>query len=116
MPQTLSVNLMHIIFTTKQRAPLINDDVGANLHAYLAGTARRLDLQCFRVGGVGYHVRLAMRPVATKTAARAAFAWERGYALFSFGPAAVSALLNYIDGQAAHHLKRDLQDEMRAFF
>jgi REP element-mobilizing transposase RayT len=134
MPQTLSFNLVHIIFSTKNRVPLINDEIASALHAYLAGTARKLDCECFRVSGVADHVHLAMRLGATKTAARVVseiktgssvwmkergvreFAWQRGYALFSVGPADIDALLRYIDGQKAHHVKRDFPDEMRAFF
>ena len=134
MSQTLSFNLVHIVFSTKQRAPLIREDVAAALHAYLAGTARKLDCECFRVGGVADHVHLAIRLATTRTAAKVVseiktgssiwmkeqgirnFAWQRGYALFSVSPADMGALLSYIDEQAAHHRKRDFRDEMRAFF
>jgi REP element-mobilizing transposase RayT len=134
MPQTLSFNLVHIIFSTKHRAPSIHDDILPALHSYLAGTARRLDCECFRVGGVADHVHLAVRLAATKTAAKvvseiktgssvwmkeqgiANFAWQRGYGLFSVSPADLGALVSYIDGQKAHHRKRGFQDEMRAFF
>jgi len=134
MPQTLSFNLVHIIFSTKNRAPLINDGILAGLHAYLAGTARKLDCECFRVGGVADHVHLAIRLGTTKTSAKVVsemktgsslwmkeqgvrnFAWQRGYALFSVGPGDIGALVSYIDGQKAHHQKRGFQDEMRAFF
>lgn len=134
MPQTLSFNLVHIIFSTKHRAPLIHDDIVPNLHAYLAGTARKLDCECFRVGGVADHIHLAMRLATTRTAAKVVseiktgssiwmkeqgiekFAWQRGYGLFSVGPADMVPLVHYIDGQKAHHVKRSFQDEMRAFF
>ena len=134
MPQTLSFNLVHIVFSTKNRDSLINDGIASALHAYLAGTARKLDCECFRVGGVADHVHLAMRLATTRTAAKVVseiktgssiwmkehgirqFAWQRGYALFSVGPADVGALLRYIDAQKAHHRKRDFRDEMRAFF
>jgi putative transposase len=134
MPQTLSFNLVHIIFSTKNRVPLINDDILPALHTYLAGTARKLDCECFRAGGVADHVHLAMRLAATRTAAKVVseiktgssawmkqqgvqtFAWQRGYGLFSVSPADLGALVQYIDGQEAHHRKRDFQDEMRAFF
>ena len=134
MPQTLSFNLVHIIFSTKQRVSLINDDLCANLHAYLAGVARKLDCECFRVGGVADHVHLAVKLATTRTAAKFVseiktgssawmkeqgvgnFAWQRGYGLFSVGPADIGALIQYIDGQKVHHRKRSFQDEMRVFF
>jgi REP element-mobilizing transposase RayT len=134
MPQTLSFNLVHIIFSTKNRAPIIHDETTAALHAYLAGTARKLDCECFRVGGVADHVHLAVKLATTRTAAKfvsemktgssqwmkqqgvAKFAWQRGYGLFSVGPADIAALVQYIDAQATHHRRRSFQDEMRAFF
>jgi putative transposase len=134
MPQTLSFNLVHVVFSTKNRAPLIDDTVAVGLHAYLAGTARKLDCECFRVGGVADHVHLAMRLAPTRMASKvvsefktassvwmkehgvAKFAWQRGYGLFSVGPSDIGELIAYIETQEAHHLKRNFQDEMRAFF
>lgn len=134
MPQTLSFNLVHVIFSTKNRLPLIGDDIAGDLHAYLAGTARKLDCECFRVGGIRDHVHLAMRLTPTRTGAKvvseiktsssvwmkqqgiANFVWQRGYGMFSVGPADLGALVRYIDQQETHHRKRSFQDEMRAFF
>ena len=134
MPQTLNLNLVHIVFSTKDRIPLISDEVAPALHAYLAGTARKLECDCFRASGVADHVHLALRLASTVAAAKvvselktsssvwmkekgvAQFAWQRGYGLFSVGPADLDALVRYIDGQKLHHAKRSYQDEMRAFF
>jgi putative transposase len=134
MPQTLSFNLVHIIFSTKNRVPLIQDVIIADLHAYLAGTARKLDCECLRAGGVADHVHLALRLSPTKTAAKvvseiktgasvwlkgqgvANFAWQRGYGLFSVSPADLGALVKYIDEQKAHHRQRGFLEEMRAFY
>ncbi len=131
MPQTLSFNLVHVVFSTKGRMPLIKD--GPALHAYLAGTARELGCECFRAGGVEDHVHLALKIGVTKAAAKVlseikssssawmktqgvgGFAWQRGYALFSVGPAHMAALIQYIDGQEAHHWRQDFQSEMRGF-
>jgi putative transposase len=133
MAQTLSLNLVHIVFSTKQRQASIVEEMGPLLHAYLAGTARRLDCECFRVGGVQDHVHLALRLASTRTSAKvvseiktassvwmkeqgvAGFAWQRGYGLFSVGPADLGALMQYIDGQRKHHAKRSFQDEIRGF-
>jgi len=43
------------------------------------------------------------------------FAWQRGYGVFSVGPADLEALMHYIDTQEAHHRKHSFQDEFRAF-
>ena len=131
MPQTLCLNLVHVIFSTKDRAPHIREEVVPGLHAYLAGTARRLGAECYRVGGMSNHVHLALRLGPTCAAAKTVselktsssvwmnadgvpeFAWQRGYGLFSVSPAHREALIRYIDNQAAHHARRSFQDEMR---
>ena len=133
MAQTLSLNLVHIVFSTKQRKSLISEEIGPALYAYMAGTARRLDCECFRVGGVQDHVHLALRLASTRTSAKvvseiktgssvwmkqqgvAGFAWQSGYGLFSVGPTDLGALMLYIDRQRQHHAKRSFQDEMRGF-
>jgi putative transposase len=135
MPQSLSYLLTHIVFSTKDRAPVLDATVRPALHAYLATVARNADCECFRVGGVADHVHLAVRLSRTITMAQlieelktssskwlktqspalAAFAWQRGYGAFSVGPSDLNALLHYIDNQEEHHKKRSFQDEYRAF-
>jgi putative transposase len=134
MPQTLSFNLVHVIFSTKNRQALIHDEISDKLHSYLAGTARILDCECFRAGGIVDHVHLALRLAPTRQASKVVseiktgssvwmkqqgvkdFAWQRGYGLFSVSPADIAALVRYIETQKAHHRKRGFQDEMRAFY
>jgi len=135
MPQSLSYLLTHIVFSTKDRAPVLDATVRPALHAYLATVARNADCECFRVGGVADHVHLAVRLSRTITMAQlieelktssskwlktqspalAAFAWQRGYGAFSVGPSDLNALLQYIDNQEEHHKTRNFQDEYRAF-
>jgi putative transposase len=134
MPQSLSVLLVHIIFSTKDRRPLLNEGVRNGLHAYLATIVRDRECECLRVGGVADHVHMAVRVNATGSVAKlvgeakaisskwvkeqgvAGFGWQRGYAAFSVSPADTGALIQYIETQEAHHRKRDFQQEMRAFF
>ena len=135
MPQSLSFVLVHVVFSTKDRAPVLDVDVRAQLHAYLATVARNRDCECYRAGGVADHVHLAIRLSRTLTVANlvgelktssskwlktlsptlANFAWQRGYGAFSVGPSDLEALRGYIDGQEKHHQTRTFQDEFRAF-
>lgn len=134
MPQSLSFLLVHIVFSTKDRMPIINAVTRPALHAYLATVARTIDCECFRVGGVADHVHLAVQLARTATTAKlvetlktssakwlktqsldlSSFAWQRGYAAFSVRPTDLDALLNYISTQAAHHNTRTFEDEYRA--
>lgn len=43
MPQSLSFNLIHLIFSTKNRTPAITQDIIDDLHAYLSQVARKHD-------------------------------------------------------------------------
>ena len=135
MPQSLSYLLTHIVFSTKDRTPVLDATVRTALHACLATVARNVDCECFRVGGVADHVHLAVRLSRTLTMAKlieelktssskwlktqspalASFAWQRGYGAFSVGPSDLNALLHYIDTQEEHHRARTFQDEYRAF-
>jgi REP element-mobilizing transposase RayT len=135
MPQSLSLILVHLVFSTKDRLPLIGEAIREGLHAFLAGVARTAGCECFRVGGVADHVHLAVRLSRTITVAQliedlktssskwikeqssklGAFAWQRGYGAFSVGPGDRQALLDYIDSQEEHHRTRTFQEEYRAF-
>jgi REP element-mobilizing transposase RayT len=133
MPQSLSLVIVHIIFSTKDRHPIRDADILPSLHAYLATIARDRDCECYRVGGVADHVHLAIRLSRTITIARliqdlktlsskwmksqnfANFAWQQGYAAFSTAPKDLDALLHYIDTQQHHHHKQSFQDELLTF-
>jgi REP element-mobilizing transposase RayT len=135
MPQSLSFVLVHVIFSTKDRAPLLAPAVCADLYAYLATVVRNADCECFRVGGVANHVHIALRLSRTAAVANLVrdlktsssqwlktqsptlehFAWQKGYGAFSVSPSDVEPLRNYIDTQEEHHRKRTYQEEYRAF-
>ena len=135
MPQSLALIIVHLVFSTKDRQPLLGASIRSALHAYLATVARNAGCECYRVGGAADHVHLAVRFSRTLTMADlveelktstskwlktqspelAAFAWQRGYGAFSVGPSDLEALRAYIDKQEEHHRTRTFQDEYRAF-
>jgi REP element-mobilizing transposase RayT len=47
MPQSLSYLLVHIVFSTKDRAPLLDAQIRPDLYAYLATTARNQGCECW---------------------------------------------------------------------
>ena len=136
MPQSLSYVLVHLVLSTKQRRPFLNDTIRSEMHSYLASVLGGSENICVRVGGVSDHVHVALFIARTETMSRlverlkvssskwiktkgqefAQFGWQRGYAAFSVGLHDRASLVRYIDGQAEHHRKRDFQGEMRAMF
>jgi REP element-mobilizing transposase RayT len=135
MPLSLGFVVVHVIFSTKGRKAVLGDSVCVELYPYLSTVVRNAGCECYRVGGVADHVHLAIRLsrtanvaklvadlkassskwIKTKSPEFAKFAWQRGYGVFSVGPADLTALVQYIDAQETHHRKRSFQDEFRAF-
>jgi putative transposase len=135
MPQSLSLLIAHLIFSTKGRRPFLNTEIRGPLHAYLATLARNADCHCYRVGGREDHVHLAIALPRTAAIADLVrhlkasssnwlktqsidikdFSWQRGYACISISPKDVDALVDYIDRQEEHHRKRTFQEEYRMF-
>jgi len=135
MPQSLALLIVHVVFSTKDRTAVLGPSIRPTLHAYLATVARNLACECPRVGGTSDHVHLVIRLSRTISAAKlveklktsatqwvkaqsaefSGFAWQRGYGVFSVGPADLDALLGYIDNQEEHHRKRTFQEEYLMF-
>ena len=135
MPQSLANVVVHLAFSTKDRAACLGPSIRPALHAYLATVARNAGCDCPRIGGVADHVHLAVRLSRTVTIAAlveeletssskwlktqspelGGFAWQRGYGVFSVGPTDLDALLAYLDNQEEHHRTKTFQDEYRAF-
>ena len=132
MPQSLAQLYVHLVFSTKDRAPLIPPATLPGLHAYLAGTLDAIACPALQVGGVADHVHLLFRlskNLALAEAVKAAkiesskwmkgdgaapgFAWQAGYGAFSVSASHVGAVTAYIREQASHHARRTFQEEFR---
>lgn len=133
MPQSLALVLVHVVFSTSDRRPLLHHPIRHDLHAYLAACARIAGCECYVAGGVADHVHLAVRLSRTVTVAKlvedlktssskwlktqspslTSFAWQSGYGAFSVGPSDLPALRRYIEDQEKHHQKVSFQDEFR---
>lgn len=133
MAQSLSNVLVHLVFSTKHRARLIDEAVEADLHAYLAGIAKRLDCSPHKIGGVEDHVHLACsqsrtitiadlvqelkqstsRWIKTRGERYKAFEWQSGYGAFSVSQSHLEALRKYIASQREHHRDETFQNEFR---
>ena len=132
MPQSLSNVLVHLVFSTKERRPFLQDAAKRDaMHRYLAGISERLDCPIVRVGGIEDHVHLLARQARTITLAdwvkelkRASslwaksqqlsqFQWQAGYGGFSVSQSQSADAEGYIARQEEHHQKFDFQQEFR---
>lgn len=122
----------HIVFSTKERRPLIRPEWRPRLHEYLGGTVRGLEGVALAIGGVEDHVHLLfslrathcladfMRELKKASSTWSAehherdFAWQDGYAAFTVSPTHRDSVCSYIAGQEAHHRKKAFKEELVA--
>ena len=135
MSQSLSLILLHLVFSTKNREPWLDTNIRPRCFAYLAEVGRELGCEVYRVGGTADHIHMAIQLTRTLAVAdfvkkvkatssvwiksegqhHAGFAWQAGYGVFSLGTAQLTDLTNYIDRQEEHHRVKGFQEEYRGF-
>lgn len=58
MPQSLTKLCAHLVFSTKNRQPFLDDTIRSRVHGYIATTIRDLESPWVVVGGVSNHVHI----------------------------------------------------------
>jgi REP element-mobilizing transposase RayT len=134
MGQSLAQIYLHIVFSTKDRHPFLQETkVREAMHNYLKGICKKQDCPWLAVGGVGDHVHIACRLsknlgassfikelkqgssvwVKTEFQTMSSLHWQNGYGAFSVSPSHLAALRRYIENQQVHHSRESFQDEFR---
>ena len=131
MPHSFVSNLMHCVFSTKQRFPFITPELESRFWPYLGGIARESRMKAIAIGGTVDHVHALVSLPATMSFAKAVqlikggsskwvhdtfgphrkFAWQEGYGAFSVSSSQTDKTIAYIQRQKDHHRKRNFQDE-----
>jgi len=127
--------LMHCVFATRERRPLIKPELQTRLWPYLGGIARENKMRALMVGGVEDHVHVLLSLPSTLSVAKAvqlikgnsskwihetfpehhSFEWQEGYGAFSIGISGVDDTVKYIQNQAQHHQKMGFKEEVAVF-
>jgi putative transposase len=135
MSHTFVNSLLHCVFSTKERRPLITPGLQTRLFQYMGGIARDNKIKLLGAGGVDDHVHLLVSMPSTITIAKAMqlikggsskwihetfaehrmFEWQEGYGAFSIGISDVNRTIKYINNQAEHHGKMDFKTEFLKF-
>ena len=133
MPQSLANVFIHLIFSTKNREPVIPYDLTPTLHGYIVGILDNLGSPSIQTGGTRDHVHILFALSRTLAIARcveevkkssskwmkgqgvSSFTWQAGYAAFSVSESQKAAVVRYIQRQEAHHRRVGFQEEMREF-
>jgi putative transposase len=135
MPQSLVKMLVHIVFSTKNRANLITPEIESDLFGYMNGIVENNKSKLILANGTTNHVHLLVSLGKTMSISELigdikrdsskwikpkgiefrAFQWQEGYGAFSVGQTQVKEVMNYIAKQKAHHAKQSFEDEFRYF-
>lgn len=135
MGNTYAQIIVHLVFSTKQRAPNLKQEIREKLKSYIYKSAEDHELQILAIGGTEnhLHVLLIMPPKFPVSKAaqiikgsssrwlnknyfdKEKFRWQRGYGAFSINKSMVPATIKFIKTQKTRHANISYQDEFVAF-
>ncbi len=122
----------HIIFSTKDRRPLLTPNLRERIWAYQSRILQNLECNTITIGGVADHVHILCNltkkfptmkvlEILKKDSSKFVkeldlnlrdFHWQDGYGLFSVSPSHLDAVKEYILNQEEHHKKETFQEEL----
>jgi len=134
MSQSLAKIYLHLVFGTKNRAPVLGDTVRDALHRYTATVLQNLGCRVVLINSVEDHMHVLFELARTvpvsdvvenvkKSSSKwlkmqpgmeAGFAWQNGYGVFSVSASKLPTVRDYVANQREHHRARSFQSELRA--
>ena len=135
MSRTYTSLLSHVVFSTKDREPMLTPEIRERLFPYMGGIVRNLEGVALAINGVADHVHalvslpaaLSVSEFVSKLKSNSSrwihetfpeqrqFAWQTGYAAFSVSMSQKQPVIDYIAGQEEHHRKTTFKEEVIAF-
>jgi len=131
MADTFSSLNVHIVFSTKNRQPLLVGEIKERFWAFMGGIAKQNEMKPLCIGGVADHVHLLLSLPTTMSVAKAmqlikggSSAWahetftplrQSGYGAFTVSVSHVEETITYLQNQVEHHRLRSFQEEDVSF-
>lgn len=134
MAHTYTNLLVHAVFSTKDREPVLSAEVRDRLCPYLGGIVHEMGGRALAINGVEDHVHSLISIPPTVCVADVmrvlkansskwihetwpglrSFAWQTGYGAFSVSQSQADGVSEYIDRQEEHHKRMTFQEEFLA--
>ena len=133
MPGTFGNIVVHVVFSTKNRLPLLAASTRGILFPYVEGIVKRVGGSLIDVGGMPDHIHLLIRLPTNLSVADAVrtvkansskwineqathmkFGWQRGYGAFSVSHSDMPRVIDYVRNQERHHRARSFEEELEA--
>jgi len=131
MSQSYCNLLVHMVFSTKYRKPLITDDIRERVYSYLGGALKGENCIPMLINGMEDHVHIlaalhqtsapadVLRNIKSNSSkwlhrdvpGHGDFAWQSGYGAFSVSASQKDVVFEYIRNQAEHHKTMTFQEE-----
>jgi len=134
MPSSFTSLHFHLIFSTKDRVPLITAALRERLYPYIGGILREQRHELVEIDGMADHVHLVVRLHPTgapadvlrivkansskwvrETLGEHGFGWQDGYGAFTVSLSNLAAVRQYVRDQEKHHQKTTFQEEFVEF-
>lgn len=131
MPQSYSSLWVHLIWSTKNREPILSPLLKQEVFSVINEIANDHEIYLDCINGVEDHVHLLIRLRTDQSVADVVktikgnswdhfkndsgkyITWQDGFAAFSVSPDQVRKVRNYIYNQEKHHRNKSLNDEMK---
>ncbi len=125
----------HFVWATSERRPLITPNIEPLVYGYMIGKAHALGCIVHAIGGVADHAHLVasvpprlavaefVRNVKGATAhhvnhsnlaLKTAFAWQRGYGVFSYEQNGLDIVVAYVRNQKEHHQQNNVRPDLES--
>jgi REP element-mobilizing transposase RayT len=136
MANTYTSLYYHVVFSTKNRAPLIRPEIEERVWEFIGGIARHHKMTAIQIGGIEDHIHaLVMAPptiapcdIAKYLKGESSlwikqtfedlpdFGWQDGYGSFTVSKSKLADVISYILKQRIHHQTKSFEDEYRELF
>ena len=123
--------LLHVVFSTKYRKPVLADQWRNELFGYIGGIANDHKSTLLKAGGIENHIHLLLRInpqfaisqtmqllksnsskwINEQQKTKSKFSWQRGYGAFSVSQSMSEIVKRYIERQREHHKTQTFKDE-----
>ena len=134
MPQSFVCLHVHLVFSTKNRDPMITEEFAPRLYDYIGEIIRKQNGSLIAAGGMKDHVHFLISLGKTISMADLVrviksnsskwvhatfpehhqFCWQTGYGAIAVSQSQLDQVKTYISSQAEHHHTQSFQDELRA--
>ena len=135
MGSTLSNLVYHLVFSTKNREPLLIPAVRDDLYRYIAGIVKKEKGVLIQIGGMPDHLHLVVKLnpahslsdvmknikagsskwINGQKMVMGRFGWQEGYGAFTISESQLPGVIQYVKEQESHHRTLSFKDEFVLF-